>query len=131
MKAYSPDLRKRVIAAVRNTNLSQPEIANAFSVSLSTVENWWRTWQLTRRTEPLPYAGGAKRKLKPCAAAIQQAVKKQPDATLDELCVTVAATTTVQANASMMCRELQIFNLPRKKVTARQSTRYAARAKIA
>ncbi len=131
MKTYSPDLRERVIHAVRNTDLSQAKIAKAFSVSLSTVENWWRSWQSTTRTEPLPYAGGVKRILQPYATAIQQAVKQQPDATLDELCAAVEATTTVHANASMMCRELQILNLPRKKVIARQSTRYSARAKIA
>ncbi len=131
MKTYSLDLRERVINAVRNTDLSQDKIAKAFSVSLSTVENWWRSWQSTRRTEPLPYAGGVKRLLQPHATAIRQAVKQQPDATLDELCVAVEARTTVHANASMMCRELQILNLRRKKVTARQSTRYPARAKIA
>jgi hypothetical protein len=47
-------------------------------------------------------------------------VKQQPDATLDELCAVVEAQTTVQASASMMCRELQFLNLPRKKVAARQ-----------
>ena len=119
MKAYSPDLRERVIHAVRRTDLSQAKIAKAFSVSLSTVENWWRSWQSTARTEPLPYAGGVKRLLQPYATAIRQAVKQQPDATLDELCAAVEARTTVHANASMMCRELQILNLPRKKVTAR------------
>ena len=119
MKAYSPDLRERVINAVRNTDLSQAKIAKAFSVSLSTVENWWCSWQATMRTEPLPYAGGVKRLLQPYAAVIQKAVKQQPDATLDELCAAVEAATTVHANASMMCRELQILNLPRKKVTAR------------
>ncbi|MCA1554819.1 MAG: helix-turn-helix domain-containing protein [Chloroflexi bacterium] len=131
MKAYSPDLRERVIAAVRDSDLSQAEIAKSFCVSLSTVENWWRSWRASERTEPLPHAGGVKRRLQPYAALIQKALKQQPDATLDELCASVETSTAVHANPSMMCRELQILNLPRKKVTARQSTRYTTRAKIA
>jgi len=39
MKIYSSDLRKRVVAAVREGALSQTAIAKAFSMSLGTVEN--------------------------------------------------------------------------------------------
>jgi transposase len=131
MKTYSPDLRQRVVAAVRDSDLSQAVIAKAFSVSLGTVENWLRSWRATGRTAPLPHAGGNKRILQPYAAQIQHAVKQQPDATLEELCAAVEATTGVPTTPSMMCRELQILNLPRKKVTARQSARYAARATLA
>ena len=131
MKAYSPDLRARVVDAVRDSPLSQAEIANAFSVSLGTVENWWRSWRATRRTKPLPHAGGMPRTLQPYAAQIQHAVQQHPDATLEELCATVEATTHTHATASMMCRELHHLNLPQKKVTARQSARDPARATLA
>jgi transposase len=131
MKTYSPDLRERVIATVRNSKVSQANIAKVFSVSLGTVENWWRSWQATGRTEPLPHAGGTKRTLQPYPVQIRHAVQQQPDATLAELCAFVEATTGVHATASMMCRELQILNLPRKKVPARQSARYPARATLA
>ena len=131
MKIYSSDLRKRVVAAVQDGEMSQAAIAHAFSVSLGTVENWWRSWRATGRLAPLPRAGGNKRILQPYTAQIQHAVKQQPDATLEELCATVEAATHVHTTASMMCRELHLLKLPRKKVTARQSTRYAARATLA
>jgi transposase len=131
MKTYSPDLRKRVVAAVRDSDLSQAAIAKAFSVSLGTVENWWRSWRATRRTEPLPHAGGNQRTLQPYAAQIQHAVKQQPDATLAELCAAVEAATCVPTTPSMMCRERHLLKLPRKKVTARQSARYPACATLA
>ena len=131
MKIYSSDLRMRVVAAVCEGEISQVAIAKAFSVSLGTVENWWRSWRATGRTAPLPHAGGRKRTLQPYATQIQQAVKQQPDATLEELCAAVEAATHIHTTPSMMCRELQILHLPRKKVTARQSARYAARATLA
>ncbi|MGB8645429.1 MAG: helix-turn-helix domain-containing protein [Anaerolineae bacterium] len=118
MKAYSADLRERVIAAVRDANLPQPEIAETFGVSLSCVEKWWRIFRNAQRTAPLPHAGGARRLLQPHAAVIRHLVAHQPDATLEELCTLVAAQTGVQANPSMMCRELHRLQLPRKKVVA-------------
>ena len=116
MNPYSVDLRERVIAKVREGNTTQAELADAFDVSDATVENWWRQWRETGSLEPKPFAAGAPRTLKACEAAIRAAVQQQPDATLQELCDTVEAQTGVQSSPSMMCRELQILNLPRKKV---------------
>ena len=127
MKAYSSDLRERVIAMARQSALTQPELAEMFALSLSTVEEWLRIFRQSRRTAPLPHAGGATRVLQPHARVIRQMVKQYPDATLEELCWQVAAKTGVRANPSMMCRELQMLKLPRKKVLARQSARNAAR----
>jgi transposase len=128
MNAYSLDLRERVIAMVQENDVSQAEVAEHFQVSDATVENWWRLWRETQSVAPKLFAGGAPRTLKSCEAVIRDAVKQQPDATLQELCDYVQAKTGMRASPSMMCRELQILNLPRKKVTARQSTRHAARA---
>lgn len=115
MKAYSPDLRERVIAAARDPKMTQPEIAAMFSVSLSSVEDWLCTFRNTGRSHALPFAGGAKRALQPHAQVIRDAVAQQPDATLTELCAIVATKTGVSANSSRMCRELQILKLPWKK----------------
>jgi len=52
----------------------------------------------------LPWAGDVKRSLRDCGAAIRAEVRKQPDATLEELCARVEAATSVRSNASMMCR---------------------------
>ena len=131
MTAYSSDLRERVLAKACETHLTQPELAALFSLSLSTVEEWLRTYRHTGRTQPLPHAGGAKRVLQPHARLIEQIVRQEPDATLEELCLRLAAKTGVRASPSMMCRELQLLNLPRKKVVARQSARNPAHPKNA
>jgi transposase len=119
MNPYSIDLRERVIAKLCEGDTPQTDIAETFEVSDATVENWWRQWRETGSVQPKPFAGGAQRTLKACEAAIRAAVKEQPDATLQELCDAVEAQTGVPSTPSMMCRELQILNLPRKKVAAR------------
>lgn len=126
MKPYSLDLRERVVAALDEGELTQPEIADKYDISLRTVETWARQWRETGSIEPKPHRRGPLRTLQAHSATIRQAVAAQPDATLAELCAHVTAQTHVRASASMMCRELQILNLPRKKVPARQSARNGA-----
>src|SRR5712692_2857623 len=112
---YSQDLRERVIAAVQAKQQSLEQIAQTFGVSPATVDNWVRRRRETGRVAALPWAGGVKRSLRDCDAAIRKEVRKQPDATLEELCAGVEAATGVRSNPSMMCRELQRLDLPRKK----------------
>src|SRR5688500_11030159 len=112
---YSQDLRERVIAAVRTGEQSLGQIACTFGVSESTVDKWSRRWRETGRVAAKPWAGGPKRALRDCAAAIRAEVRKQPDIRVDELCERVAAATGVKASQSMMSRELARLKLPRKK----------------
>src|SRR6266705_705083 len=131
MNAYSSDLRERVIAAAQDSAMTQPEIAATFFISLSSVEAWVRTFRTSGRLKALPCTGGTKRVLEPHAHFIRAVVAQQPDATLEEICKLVAAQTGGVSNPSMMCRELQILQLPRKKVTTRQPARNGARANTA
>lgn len=115
MKPYSPDLRERVLAAVRNSEQSQAQVAKQFKIHLSTLEKWLRRQRETRRTTALPHGGGRRRTLRECAAFLRRAVKKQPDVTLEELCTQVATAKGLRVSPSMMSRELKRLNLPRKK----------------
>jgi transposase len=115
MKAYSQDLRERVIAAIEAGQHSQPEIAVIFEISESTIDKWMKRWRDTGSVAALPFGGGRQRALKECADVIRAEVKQQPDVTLDELCERVTAETDVLVSRSMMSRELQLLALPRKK----------------
>jgi transposase len=115
MKAYSQDLRDRVIAAVEVGQHSHPEIAATFAISESTLDKWLKRWRDTGSVAALPFAGGRERVLKACTAVIRAEVQQQPDVTLAELCERVATQTEVTASRSMMARELQLLALPRKK----------------
>src|SRR3989304_5999270 len=124
MKPYSQDLRERVIAAVRTEQQSLSEIARTFGVSESTVDKWAKRWRDTGRVAARPFAGGRRRALRDCAAALQAEVQKQPDVTLAELWERgrpaevwerVGPVDGGRVGPSIMCRELQRLDLRRKK----------------
>ena len=84
MKAYSEDLRKKVVEAVQQRGTSKSEAARLFSISLSSVKRYTR---LADRGEPLaPRKGGGRppkadeltRKL------LEEDVRTRPAATVEE-----------------------------------------------
>lgn len=115
MRAYSVDLRERVVLSIESGECNIPEAARRYKVSEPTIERWLARQRKTGSCAPLPHAGGPSRKLAITAAAIRAAVKAQPDATLQELCELVEKETKIQSNSSMMYRELVRLKLPRKK----------------
>jgi transposase len=115
MKAYSVDLRERVVASVESGEYNIPAAARRYKVSEPSIERWLARKRSSGTCAPLPYAGGPTRKLASAEAAIRAAVKAQPDATLQELCERVEKKTKIKSNSSMMYRELVRLQLPRKK----------------
>src|SRR5512145_2409770 len=115
MKAYSIDLRERVVASVEGGECNIPEAARRYKVSEPSIERWLARHRKTGSCAPLPHAGGPARKLATAARAIRAAVKAQPDATLQELCERVEKETKIKSDPSMMYRELVRLKLPRKK----------------
>jgi len=115
MKAYSVDLRERVVSSVESGECNIPAAARRYTVSEPTIERWVARKRRTGRCAPLPHTGGPARKLAGAEAVIRTAVKAQPDATLQELCEVVEQATKIKSNSSMMCRELGRLKLPRKK----------------
>jgi len=116
MKPISNDLRRRIIEAIQENEESQPEIAERFSVSLSTLEKLWCRFRATGSYEAKPHAGGRARVLEAEEKFIRSAVAAQPDITLAELTSKVVARNRQAAVSLMtMSNELQRLGLPRKK----------------
>jgi transposase len=115
MTAYSQDLRDRILAALRAQTDTREGIAQTFGVSRSFVQKLWHRWRETGQSSAKPHGGGRRRALRDDSARIRKEVRRQPDATLAELCERVQQAGGAQASPSMMCRELQRLHLPRKK----------------
>src|SRR3954463_7323010 len=81
-KAYSGDLRERVIEAVE-TGASRREAAERFEVSVSSAIKWLQRWHERRSAAPKP-RGGSISPLEAFATAILALVAEQPDLTLVE-----------------------------------------------
>lgn len=115
MRAYSQDLRERVIQALESRDGSQAEIAERFGVSIAFVERLWQRWRATGSCAALPHAGGPPRRLQGWEAVVREAVAADPDITLAELCAQVVQGAGPAVSRKTMCVELQRLALPRKK----------------
>jgi len=115
MKPYSQDLRDRVVAAIAAKRQSQKGIAQTFGVGLATVKRWCKQWRETGSVAVRPFRRGRRRTLSVCDTWLQAEVKRQPDLSLAELCERVQAVWNLTVSQSMVCRELQLLNLPVKK----------------
>lgn len=81
-KAYSCDLRERVIAAVE-IGASRREAAERFEVSAASAVKWLQRWKGEKSAAPKP-RGGSISPLEQCAAVIMALIAAQPDLTLVE-----------------------------------------------
>jgi transposase len=116
MKAYSNDLRLKVIETIQANHLPQVEIAAQFGVSKSFLEKLWHRFRTTGSYEAKAHAGGIERFLRNDAELIRELVGEQPDSTLFELCEKVSGRTGKPAvTTATMCVELQRLGLPLKK----------------
>ena len=116
MKPYSDDLRLRIIETIQEKELTQPEIAQQFSISLPFVEKLWHRFRTTGSYKAKPHAGGVKRFLKDDEKLLREIVATEPDLTLADLCERVSAQTGKRAvTTATMCIELQRLKLPLKK----------------
>ena len=116
MKAYSLDLRERVAAACQQPGRSLGAVAAQFSVSVSFVEKLLQRQRTSGSLAPLPLRGGPA----PCLDASSRAdvvacLRQQPDATLDELRVWVAALGGPAVSPATMGRAVQALDWRRKK----------------
>ena len=130
MKAYSNDLRLKIIETIQANELPQVEIAAQFGVSKSFLEKLWYRFRTTGSYQAKPHAGGVQRFLKNDEELIRELVAEEADATLVRLCEKVAARTGKPVvTTATMCVELQRLGLPLKK--SRFTLRSASRSELA
>ncbi len=112
MKAYSTDLRERVVAACDARDGTRDQVAARFSVSVSWVRKILRQRHDTGSIAPKPHGGGRAPAFDGEAAArLRDAVRADDDATLVELGRVVG----VACSAAAVYRALARLGLTRKK----------------
>ena len=86
MKAYSMDLRERVVAACVARDGTREAIAARFSVSVSWIRDLLRRRRETGSIAPRPHGGGRAPAFDgPGSGRLREAVRDDDDATLQEL----------------------------------------------
>lgn len=118
MKAYSTDLRQKIIETKLETQETDQKIAERFRVSRSFVNKLVRQYQRSGNYEPLPHRGGAQPQLtKEKLAIVIELVEEDNDATLQQLRDRLLEKTGKKVSLATLCRLLQRLELTRKKKT--------------
>jgi transposase len=116
MKAYSVDLREKVVAAVDNKEGSLREIAKRFRVSKSFIDKLIKQRREIGTIAPLPHGGGSTPLVDvEKEVLVGNRVLENIDSTLQELCDYLEKRSKVRVSQSTMCRLLQKLDLRRKK----------------
>ena len=122
MKAYSQDLRDRIVQTV-DEGKTQAETAQLFKVSRKTVERYIRQRRERGHLLPKPIPGRPPTKRAVLEADLQPQLEKQPDATLQEHCDTWEAETGIKVSISTMSRAIDCLKWTVKKKTLQASER--------
>jgi transposase len=114
MRAYSTDLRERIVQAVRNGQ-SQPAAAQTFGVGSATVKRYLAQYRRTGSLAPRRPPGPLPR-IRPSAhPALRAQLAAAPAATLAEHCATWEQTQGVRVSVPTMYRAIRAVNWTRKK----------------
>jgi transposase len=114
MKAYSPDLREKIVAALL-AGVSRKQIGQVFKVSLSSIQRFHKqgltTGQLLAKKP-----SGRHLKIKPEQyKALASQIEAAPDVVLAEHCQTWQSTHQVLVSRATLCRSLARIRFSRKK----------------
>ena len=108
MKAYSVDLRQKIIDVRQTEKLSIRALAQRFQVSKHFVETLLKLYQETGSVQPRPHGGGAQPKLN--AEQLHQLeilVEQHNDATLAELAEMLHQETEIRLSPTTVHRQLK------------------------
>ncbi len=105
MRAYSADLRERIVAAV-DAGQAREEVARRFGVSLTTIGNYLRLRRAAGGLAPRPRQGDRPAIGPERYAALTAQLEAAPDATLEQHCEQWAATTGQAVSVSTMWRTI-------------------------
>ncbi|MCO5220462.1 MAG: helix-turn-helix domain-containing protein [Thermomicrobiales bacterium] len=122
-RAYSVDLRERVMAAVAD-GCSIAEAAHRFSVRVDAIYDWRRRQQTTGSLAPTTHHCGRPRRVSPeMDRALQAQIDAEPDATLTELQAWLATEHGLVVGRGTVIRAVARLDRPRK-----ESDRHRARS---
>ncbi len=115
MKAYSLDLREKIVTAHLAEKMSIRKVAIRFAVSKSLVQKLVKQQKIEGGLQPKQRGKPQLSHLTNASALVRTMVAEHQDATLVELCELFAVETGNWVSRTAMCRYLQKLGLNRKK----------------
>jgi len=121
MKAYSTDLRQRIVDTYNKAEGSVRELAARFKVAPKTVQNYLNLERETGSVEPRPHGGGPAPKLDDAGVQeLRAVVEEKNDRTLDEVANELDRRRKVRVGRSTVWRILDRLGITRKKNATRR-----------
>ncbi|WP_027268942.1 IS630 family transposase [Leptolyngbya sp. PCC 6406] len=127
MKAYSTDLRQKIIETYENERISQRQLAQRFRVTLSFIVKLLKQYRETGELAPKTSPGRPRELDEAQMQRVQAFVEANPDLTLDELRAEVAQQYGVTVSRSTMCRVMKRLQFTRKKKALHPSDKVSDR----
>jgi transposase len=115
MKAYSIDLREKIVKAYEQGDTSVRKVADRFGVAKSFVQKLLSLKKIQGHVEPRQQGGAMKGEFDGAEAQLAAMVEQYPDATLQEYCEYWGTTYNHWVSTSTMCRTLHKQKLTLKK----------------
>lgn len=123
MRAYSEDLRERVLAYVDEGNFFDDAV-ETFRVSATWLRALLRRREQTGRIDAKPHGGGNPGKFGPDdLALLKRLCEEHPDAYLGELADMLAAAGGPRVRVPTICKRLKALGLTRKKKSCEQQNK--------
>ena len=114
MKAYSPDLRERVLRAV-DQGYQRTEIIKLFGVSRATIKRYLKQRRETGEVKTKSHPGRPPKKFAPLQAGLVAQLEAHTDVTLEMHCQLGEQAQGVQVSTSTMSRAIRRVGWTRKK----------------
>ena len=114
MKAYSEDLRRKIMDAIER-GMPKVQAARTFGVGISTVKRYATKAHKGEPLEPGKAPGKRPKMDERVSKLLEEDLKEHPFATLRERCEYVEAISGVSVSRSTMCRAIARIGSTRKK----------------
>ena len=114
MKAYSKDLRRKIVDAIER-GMPKGQAARTFGVGISTVKRYVTKVQRGESLEPGKAPGKPPKIDERVGKLLEAELEERPFATLLERCEYVEAVSGVSVSRSTMCRAIARIGSTRKK----------------
>ncbi len=132
MKAYSNDLRQKIVETNRRDLESIQRTAERFHVSYSFVWKLIKGYEQTGKVSPKPHGGGAKPKLnQQQLGVVAELIEQKNDATLEELVIQLEEIIGCRVSRATMGRVVVKLKITRKKNFARDRATDGTSAAVA
>lgn len=122
MKAYSQDLRERVMRAV-DRGYRRTDIIKLFGISRATIKRYLRQRRETGQMSRKPIPGRPPSKSAPLQTGLVKQLEAYPDATLEMHCQFWEQTQGMRVSTSTVSRVIKRIGWTRKKKTLRAAER--------